>query len=164
MGAHSEAVAGHEVEDPSVSRTFVGNECVHSLSGKHSVIHQWLYCFCWALASSSLSQSFTRTVGLLGRVIRPPQGRYLHTGQHKHRINAHTDIHAVSGSRTHDPSVRASEDSSCLRQCGHCDRRPESIHHNSSEVPLHNSPKFADPKIDAARTTHAFTSHENSVR
>jgi hypothetical protein len=24
-----------------------------------------------------------------------------------HRINAHTDIHALSGTRTHDPSVRA---------------------------------------------------------
>jgi hypothetical protein len=27
----------------------------------------------------------------------------------------HTDIHALSGIRTHDPSDRASEDSSCLR-------------------------------------------------
>jgi hypothetical protein len=37
------------------------------------------------------------------------------------RINAHTDIHALSGFRTHEPSVRASEDSSCLRPRGHCD-------------------------------------------
>jgi hypothetical protein len=48
---------------------------------------------------------------------------YLHTEQHKHRINAHdTDIHASSGIRTHDPSVQASEDTSCLRPRGHCDR------------------------------------------
>jgi hypothetical protein len=33
---------------------------------------------------------FTKTVGLLERVISPPQGRYLNTGQHKHRINAST--------------------------------------------------------------------------
>jgi hypothetical protein len=33
---------------------------------------------------------FTQTVGLLGRVISPSQGRYLHTGRHKHGINAHT--------------------------------------------------------------------------
>jgi hypothetical protein len=65
---------------------------------------------------------FTQTVGLLGRVIRPLQGLYLNTGQHKHRINAHIDIHASCGIRTHDPSVRAREDSSCLRQRGHCDR------------------------------------------
>jgi hypothetical protein len=43
---------------------------------------------------------FTQTVGLFGRGISPSQGRYLQTGQHKHRINAHTDIHALSGIRT----------------------------------------------------------------
>jgi hypothetical protein len=57
---------------------------------------------------------FTQSVGLLGRGISPSQGRYLHTGQH-------TDIHALSGIRTHDPSVRASEDSSWLRPRGHSD-------------------------------------------
>jgi hypothetical protein len=36
---------------------------------------------------------------------------------------AHTpNIHALSGIRTHDHSVRASEDSSGLRLLGHCDR------------------------------------------
>jgi hypothetical protein len=43
----------------------------------------------------------------------------------KHRTNAHThtqNIHALSGIRTHDPSVRAREDSSCLRPRGYCDR------------------------------------------
>jgi hypothetical protein len=33
-----------------------------------------------------------------------------------------TDIHASSEIRTHDPSVRVGEDSSCLRPLGHCDR------------------------------------------
>jgi hypothetical protein len=33
---------------------------------------------------------FSQTVGLPGRVISPSQGRYLYTGQHKHRINAYT--------------------------------------------------------------------------
>jgi hypothetical protein len=33
---------------------------------------------------------FTQTVGPLGREIRPSQGRYLKTGQQKHRINAYT--------------------------------------------------------------------------
>jgi hypothetical protein len=45
---------------------------------------------------------YTQSVGLLGRGISPSQGRYLHTEQHKHR-----DIHALSGIRAHDPSVRA---------------------------------------------------------
>jgi hypothetical protein len=68
---------------------------------------------------------FSQTVWLLGRVISPLQGRYLNTGQHKHRINARThtpNIHASSGIRTHDPSVRVSEDSSCHRPRGYCDR------------------------------------------
>jgi hypothetical protein len=33
------------------------------------------------------------------------------------------DTHALSGIRTHDPSVPAKEDSSCLRPRGHCDRQ-----------------------------------------
>jgi hypothetical protein len=43
-------------------------------------------------------------------VIIPSQGRYIHTGQHKHRINAHANIHALSGIRTHGPSVRTNEE------------------------------------------------------
>jgi hypothetical protein len=52
------------------------------------------------------------------------QGLYQHKGQHKHWINAHTDIHALLGIRTHEPSVREREDSSCFRSRRHCDRRP----------------------------------------
>jgi hypothetical protein len=43
----------------------------------------------WALAAFSISWSFTQSVGLLGRGICPSLGRYLHTEQHKHRINAY---------------------------------------------------------------------------
>jgi hypothetical protein len=47
-----------------------------------------------------------------------PVARPLHT----HRINTHnTDIYASSGIGTHDPSIRAGEDISCLRSRGHCD-------------------------------------------
>jgi hypothetical protein len=53
----------------------------------------------------------------------PSQGRHLHTGQHKQRINAHTDIHTLSGIRTHNPSVRVSEDTSCFRLSGQRDRQ-----------------------------------------
>jgi hypothetical protein len=63
----------------------------------------------------------TQSVGLFGRGISPSQGRYLYTEQHKHRTDAHTDIHTSSVIKTHDPSVRASEDSSCLGPRGHCD-------------------------------------------
>jgi hypothetical protein len=42
-----------------------------------------------AQASYQFSNNFSQSVGLLGRAISPSQGRYLNTGQHKHRINAH---------------------------------------------------------------------------
>jgi hypothetical protein len=43
-------------------------------------------------------------VGLLGRVISQSQGLYLHrTTQHR---KTRTNIHALSGIRTHDPSTQ----------------------------------------------------------
>jgi hypothetical protein len=64
-----------------------------------------------------------QTVGLLGRVISSSKGLYLNTGQHKQNKHIRTpNIHALSRIRTHDPSVRASEDSSCLRPLGYCGR------------------------------------------
>jgi hypothetical protein len=80
----------------------------------------------WTVAAISVSWSYTQSVELLGWVIGPSQGRYLRTGQHEHRINAHTDIQALSGVRIHDPSVRANENSACLRPLrlrGNCDRQ-----------------------------------------
>jgi hypothetical protein len=59
---------------------------------------------------------FTQSVGLLGRGISSSQGRYLHTEQHKHWINA--DIYTSRWIRNHNPSVWAGKDCSCL---GHCD-------------------------------------------
>jgi hypothetical protein len=44
---------------------------------------------------------FRQMVGLLGRVISPSQGLYLHRTQHR---KTRTNIHALSGIRTHDPS------------------------------------------------------------
>jgi hypothetical protein len=45
---------------------------------------------------------FRHMVGLLGRVISPSQGHYLHrTTQHR---KTRTNIHALSGIQTHDPS------------------------------------------------------------
>jgi hypothetical protein len=48
--------------------------------------------FCWGLASLlQFRNLFTQLVRLLGRVISPSQGLYPNTGQHKDRINAHTN-------------------------------------------------------------------------
>jgi hypothetical protein len=64
---------------------------------------------------------YTHSAGPFGRGISSLQGRYLHTKQHKHRIT-HIYIHTSSRIRTHDPSVRAGEEGSCLRPRGHCHR------------------------------------------
>jgi hypothetical protein len=59
----------------------------------------------WTFAAShigSFLNYFRHMVGLLGRVISPSQGLYLHrTTQHR---KTRTNIHALSGIRTHDPS------------------------------------------------------------
>jgi hypothetical protein len=78
---------------------------------------------CWVLVAFSISWFYTQSAELLGRGISLSQGLYLHTGQRKHRINAqNADINALNAIRTHDPSVQESEDSSCFRPRGHCDR------------------------------------------
>jgi hypothetical protein len=56
---------------------------------------------------------FSQTVGLLGRVISPSQGRYLNTRQHKYRINAYThqiSLHWVGVEPTIPASERAKTD------------------------------------------------------
>jgi hypothetical protein len=75
-------------------------------------LYQDLQPFCWAQAS--LSVPYTQSVVLLGKGISPSQ--------------EHTHIHASSGIRTHDLSVGADEDSSCLRPRGHCDRLKALFH------------------------------------
>jgi hypothetical protein len=68
----------------------------------HSFIHQWLYSPLLGPGLFFSSVIFcTQTVGLLGRMISPSQGRYLHTGQHEH-----TDIHALSGFETTIPAFK----------------------------------------------------------
>jgi hypothetical protein len=39
----------------------------------------------------------------------------------------HKNIHALSGTGTHDPSVWAGEESSCFRPHGHRDRLPSGL-------------------------------------
>jgi hypothetical protein len=72
----------------------------------------WLYCPCGSWPLIQFPNLYT-----VGRTpwtgISPSQGRYL---PRTHRTTqTHSDIHALNGFRTHDPSFRASEDSSCLR-------------------------------------------------
>jgi hypothetical protein len=56
---------------------------------------------------------FRQLVGPLGRGIGPTQGLYLHKTTKTQKI-ADIHIHATSGIQTHDPSVRAAEDSTAI--------------------------------------------------
>jgi hypothetical protein len=63
-----------------------------------------------------LMNVFRHLVGLLGRGISPTQGLYLPRTTQGRKMRTH--IHASSRIRTHDPSVRAAEVSTCLRPLG----------------------------------------------
>jgi hypothetical protein len=62
-----------------------------------------------------------------GREISPSQGRYLNTGQHKHRINAHRHTLLEWNSNSRTQRSRRHEDSLCPRVRGPCDPRPWTI-------------------------------------
>jgi hypothetical protein len=71
----------------------------------------------------SVSPSFY-TVGRIPWPGNQPDARPLPAHRTAKTQNKRTQTsNASSGIRTHDPSVRASEDSSCLGPRGHCDRR-----------------------------------------
>jgi hypothetical protein len=90
--------------------SYLTRQCVMKLVG-------WLFFSLalqrhWALASDFFSfMIILQMVGLLGRVNSSSQVLYVNTGQHKHILN----IHSLSGTRTHNPGLRASEDSTFLR-------------------------------------------------
>jgi hypothetical protein len=71
-----------------------------------------------------------RTVGRTPCTEDQPVARPLHTQDNTNTELTQTDIHALSGIRTHDPSVRAGEDSSRLRPRRHCDRLTQRLPDN----------------------------------
>jgi hypothetical protein len=73
--------------------------------------------------------SYRQLVGLLRRVISPV-ARPLPTQDNTDTEETRTDIHASSGIRSHEPSVSAGEEISCLRPRDHCDRRKIFLFHN----------------------------------
>jgi hypothetical protein len=70
------------------------------------------------------------------RGIGPTQGFYLHRMTQHRKTRTH--IHASSGIRSHDPSVRAAEDNTCLRPLGHWNRHHchhwHNFHHRSYKL------------------------------
>jgi hypothetical protein len=72
------------------------------------------------------------------------------------------DIYASSGIQTHDPSVQASKDSSCLVPHGHCDRHinvviwniPRENNNSKSHKPRHN---WSEARFQTGPVTLLFT-------
>jgi hypothetical protein len=78
----------------------------------------------WALASAfQFHDYFTdgRTPWTSDQLVARPLPKH-RTIQTQNKQIHKPNIHALSGIRTHDSSVRASEDSSCLRTRGYYDR------------------------------------------
>jgi hypothetical protein len=63
-----------------------------------------------------------RTPWMSDQLVARPLPIHRTTQTQNKRIHT-PNIHALSGIRTHDPSVRASEDSSCLTPRSYCDRQ-----------------------------------------
>jgi hypothetical protein len=85
--------------------------------------YQWLYIPLLGLGRSLSFFILYRVGGLLGRGISPAQGRYLHTGQHKCRINAHKHPYFEWDSNTQSRYLSARRAyASCLTPLGQCDR------------------------------------------
>jgi hypothetical protein len=78
---------------------------------------------CETLRYTSVSQSYRQSVGLLGRGISPSKGRYLHTEQHKHIINAHR--HPCLEWDSNPRSKHSSERRQFMR--GHCDQPIDTV-------------------------------------
>jgi hypothetical protein len=77
----------------------------------------------WALASFQFPDLFTigRTPWTGDQFVARPLPKH-RTAQTQSEHIYTPNIHALSGTQTHDHSVRASEDSSCLRPPGYRDR------------------------------------------
>jgi hypothetical protein len=79
-------------------------------------------------------------VGLLGRVISPSQGLYLHrTKQHR---KTRTNIHALSGIRTHGPSNQPAKT--------HASDRTATV----TGIRYHFDDKIKEEEVNEACSTH----------
>jgi hypothetical protein len=78
----------------------------------------------WALASFQFPALFTinRTLWTSDQLVARTLPKH-RTAQTKNKHIYTPNIHVLNGIRTHDHSIRASEDSSCLRPLGYRDRR-----------------------------------------
>jgi hypothetical protein len=123
-----------------------------------------LQALCWALASSSVFLIFfytdDRTPWTSDQPVARPLPTHRTTQTQNKRTHTHTpNIHALSGIRTHDPSFRASEDSSCLRTRAHRDRqrRPSDYLNIGSRLVLFELIRWCDCFMFLSLTNDSFS-------
>jgi hypothetical protein len=96
-------------------------------------ISLWLYSPCgpWSLFQFPNPYTVGRTPWTGDRSV----ARLLPTNRTTQTQNKRTRRHhASSGIRTHEASVRAGEDTSCIRPRGHCDRLPDFYHNEIIKI------------------------------
>jgi hypothetical protein len=112
-------------EDVTETLRKLHNEELRSFNNSLYIFFQWLFQPIQGpgLLFSSVIFFFTdsRTPWTSDQLVARPLPKHRTTRTQNKRIYT-PNIYVLSGIRTHDPSVRASEDSSCLRTRGYCDR------------------------------------------
>jgi hypothetical protein len=118
MKIHEEKPVGFDVLTAVVMKISVFHSFIHSFI--HSSMALQPFVGPWpALQFRNLFYTDGRTPWTSAQPVARPLPTHKTTQTHNKRTHSHPCL----GIRTHDPSVRASEDSSCLRPCGHCDRQ-----------------------------------------
>jgi hypothetical protein len=90
-----------------------------------TLLLEWFYSLCgpWPLFQFPDLFTIGRTPWTSDQHVPRPLPKHRTTQTQNKCTQYCTDTHALSGIRTHDPSVRASEDSSRPRPRGHSDRQ-----------------------------------------
>jgi hypothetical protein len=113
-----------QIQGPSKYEECI-DKCTYTSFGLKIVYHSLLQWLFHPIQGSSLFRNHFFTHSKIpwtsDQPVARPLPKHRTTQTQNKRINT-PNIHALSGMRTHDPSVRASEDSLCLRPRGHCDR------------------------------------------
>jgi hypothetical protein len=128
----------------AVSRWHLSNSRIYFyIRLSFSSLSVCLSIYLWPYSPCGLGRFFSFLIYILGRTpwTGDQPGRYVHTDEHIHRINAyrHACLEWVSN---HNPSVRADQDSSCLRPRGHWPLSSASISNNSLKYSVQFCPGF----------------------
>jgi hypothetical protein len=120
-------------ETPQYQSSWKPIDWFSSCSMFTNYLYMALQSFCWTLAPYQFLDLFTLSVGLLGRGISTSQGRYLHTGPHRHpclKLDSNPGSQCLSWGRPHDHCDRLVYKHRCIisRCCGRAWRTDYRVH------------------------------------